>query len=77
MATKEDIARLEMATKEDFAKMVTKELFAKHETATKEHFAKIEKDFARFEKKLAVLNFAVFTMGPVLVAFMVKLTFFP
>ena len=50
--------------------MVTKELFAKHETATKEHFARIE-------KKLAVLNFAVFTMGPVLVAFMVKLTFFP
>ena len=61
-----------MATKELFAKheTATKELFAKHETATKEHFARIE-------KKLAVLNFAVFTMGPVLVAFMVKLTFFP
>ena len=72
MATKEDIAKLAMATKEDFAKhaLATKELFAKHETATKEHFARIE-------KKLAVLNFAVFTMGPVLVAFMVKLTFFP
>ena len=72
MATKEDVARLEMATKEDIAKlaMATKEDFAKHEMATKENFARIE-------KKLAVLNFAMFTIGPVLVAFMVKLTFFP
>ena len=83
MATKEDVARLEMATKEDIAKlaMATKEAFAKHEMATKEDFAKLamatKEDFARIQKKLAVLNFAVFTMGPVLVAFMVKLTFFP
>ena len=72
MATKEDFARLEMTTKEDIARlaMATKEDFAKHEMATKENFARIE-------KKLAVLNFAMFTIGPVLVAFMVKLTFFP
>ena len=74
MATKEDIARLEgnMATKEDVARleMATKEDFAKLAMATKE-------DFARIEKKLAVLNFAMFTIGPALVAFMVKLTFFP
>ena len=83
MATKEDVARLEMATKEDIAKlaMATKEDFAKLEMATKEDFAKhamaTKEDFARIEKKLAVLNFAMFTIGPVLVAFMVKLTFFP
>ena len=83
MATKEDVARLEMATKEDIAKlaMATKEDIAKLAMATKEDFAKHEmatkEDFARIEKKLAVLNFAMFTIGPVLVAFMVKLTFFP
>ena len=85
------LRKTEMATKEDFAKhaMATKEDFAKHEMATKEDFAKqgrlarrwlprkTSRLPRRIEKKLAVLNFAMFTMGPVLVAFMVKLTFFP
>ncbi len=83
MATKEDVARLEIATKEDIARleMATKEDIAKLAMATKEDFAKLamatKENFARIEKKLAVLNFAMFTIGPVLVAFMVKLTFFP
>ena len=54
--------------------MATKEDFAKHAMAKDQA---TRENFARIEKNLAVLNFAMFTIGPVLVAFMVKLTFFP
>ena len=81
MATKEDLAKHAMTTKEDRKTCDGHQGSAKHAVATKEDFAKhamaTKEDFARIEKKLAVLNFAMFTMGPVLVAFMVKLTFFP
>ena len=52
-----------MATKEDIARLGAN-------MATKE-------DIARIEKRLAVLSFAVFSFLPALLAFMVKLTFFP
>ncbi|MCY4488678.1 MAG: hypothetical protein OXF11_16410 [Deltaproteobacteria bacterium] len=80
MATKEDIARLErnMATKEDLARLESNsnERFAKIESAmaTKET---TNERFAKIEKQLAVLNFAVFSFGSAILAFMVKLTFFP
>ena len=34
-------------------------------------------DIARLEKKIAVLNFAVLSFGPAIMALLVKLTFFP
>ena len=52
-----------MATKEDIARL-------ENTMATKE-------DIARLEKQIAVLRFGVFTIGPAILAFMVKLTFFP
>ncbi|MDE0030210.1 MAG: hypothetical protein OXU42_12510 [Deltaproteobacteria bacterium] len=90
MATKEDIARLEkdiarleMATKQEFArlesKLATKEALAKLEgrVARIENTMATKDDIARLEKQIAVLSFAVFTGIPAMLAFMVKLTFFP
>ena len=34
-------------------------------------------DIARLDKKIAVLNIAVFSFGPAILALLVKLTFFP
>ena len=34
-------------------------------------------DIARIDKRLAVVSFAVLTLGPAVVAMLVKLTFFP
>ncbi len=41
-----------------------------------EHLATRE-DIARLDKKIAVLNIAVFSFGPAILALLVKLTFFP
>ena len=70
MATREDIAKLEsrMATKEDLGGV--KQDIARLETATKD-------EFARLDKKIGILNFAVFSFGPTIVAMLAKLIFFP
>ena len=67
---RQDIVKLEsrMATKEDLGGV--KQDIAKLELATK-------KDIARLEKKIAALNVAVFSLGPAILAMLVKLTFFP
>lgn len=79
MATKEDIAGVEkdiarleskMATKEDLAKLEGRVARIENTMATKD-------DIARLEKQIAVLSFAVLIGVPAILAFMVKLTFFP
>ena len=92
MATKDDFARLEanfarleanMVTKDDFAKLqvTVKEDFARFQVTVKEDFNNFQtaadKKFAKLEKQIAVLRYAVFTGVPAVLAFMVKLTFFP
>ena len=79
MATKEDIAGL----KENIAKIWKDMARLESVMATKQDIARLEstmatkQDIARIEKRLAVLSFAGYTIGPALLAFMVKLTFFP
>ena len=66
IATRDDIAN--MATKHDIANMATKHDIAN--MATKE-------DISHLEKRIAVLSFAILSLGPAILAFVVKLTFFP
>ena len=70
LATREVVASLEkeMATKEDIANS---------EKATKEDIARLDKVVARMDKKLAVLNLAVFSFIPAALTLLVKLVFFP
>ena len=37
----------------------------------------VKQDIARLDKRIAVLNLAVFSFGPAILALLVKLTFFP
>ena len=57
-----------IATRDDIANMATKHDIAS--MATKE-------DISRLEKRIAVLSFAILSLGPAILAFVVKLTFFP
>ena len=68
MATKADIANSEKATKEDIASLAK---------ATKDDFARLDKVVGRMDKKLAVLNLAVFSFIPAALTLLVKLVFFP
>lgn len=90
MATKDDIARLDgritwleanVATKDDIAKLDGRITRLEANMVTKEDFAAFlkatDEKFARLEKQIAVLRYAVFTGGPAILAFMAKLTFFP
>ena len=92
IATKEDIAGLEATMGRQIARLDAKiagldaklgheiaRLEAKigHEVAGLAAKMATKDDIAGIEKQIAVLRFAVFTFGPALLAFMVKLTFFP
>ena len=81
MATKADIANSEKATKEVVAslekQMATKADIANSEKATKEDIARLDKVVTRMDKKLAVLNLAVFSLIPAALTLLVKLVFFP
>ncbi len=79
MATRDDINRVEgdiarieanMATRDDINRVEGDIARIEANMATRD-------DIARIEKQIAVLRFAVFTGGPAILAFMVKLTFFP
>ena len=78
-ATKEDIASLAKATKADIAGLAkaTKEDIANSEKATREDIARLDKVVTRMDKKLAVLNLAVFSFIPAALTLLVKLVFFP
>ena len=93
MATKEDIAGLKediaglkeniAGLKEDIARIWKNMARLESVMATKQDIARLEsimatkQDIAKIEKRLAVLSFAVFSFLPAVLAFMVKLTFFP
>ena len=68
-----------LATTADIAALRTDN--AEHRAATAadiaEHRAATTADTARLERELAVLKMGVFTIGPVTLALLVKLVFFP
>ena len=78
-ATKADIAGLATATKEDIAnsEKATKEDIANLAKSTKADIARLDKVVTRMDKKLAVLNLAVFSFIPAALTLLVKLVFFP
>ena len=78
-ATKADIAGLAKATKEDIAnsEKATKEDIANLAKSTKADIARLDKVVTRMDKKLAVLNLAVFSFIPAALTLLVKLVFFP
>ena len=78
-ATKADIAGLAAATKEDIAnsEKATKEDIANLAKSTKADIARLDKVVTRMDKKLAVLNLAVFSFIPAALTLLVKLVFFP
>ena len=78
-ATKEDIAGLATATKADIAnsEKAMKADIACLAKATKEDIARLDKVVTRMDKKLAVLNLAVFSFIPAALTLLVKLVFFP
>ena len=78
-ATKEDIANSEKATKEDIAGLAkaTRADIAGLAKATREDIARLDKVVARMDKKLAVLNLAVFSFIPAALTLLMKLVFFP
>lgn len=58
----------QLASKEDISDV--RQDIARLESATKDKFATLD-------KKIAILNFAVFSFGPAIVAMLVKLILFP
>ena len=79
LATTADIAALRTDNAEHRA--ATAADIAEHRAATAadiaEHRAATTADTARLERELAVLKMGVFTIGPVTLALLVKLVFFP
>ena len=71
-------AAAEVAKTQDFAsKSDVLELGAQLQTEMDKRFAEVDKRFAAIEKSLAVLKFAVFSGGSVILALLAKLVFFP
>ena len=58
---KQDIARLETDLRKDIARLETD----------------LKQDIARLDKRVAVLNLAVFSFGPTIIVLLLKLVFFP
>ena len=79
MATKADIVASEKATKADIvaSEKATKADIVASEKATKADIARLDRVVARLDKKLAVLNLAVFSFIPAALTLLVKLVFFP
>jgi len=65
----------------DKAKAAAGEVAKTQDFATKSDLlelqSKIDTRFADLEKSLAVLKFAIFSVGPMILALLVKLVFFP
>ena len=63
-------ALIEAGSSPEKAKAAASAIPVTERLATKE-------DIAKLDKKIAVLNIAVFSFGPAILALLVKLTFFP
>ena len=93
LASKSDLfessARLQSAMEKRFVAMEQRfaemdrrfaEVFAEMDRRFAEvdrRFAEVDKRFAEVDKSLAVLKFAVFSAGPIILALLIKLVFFP
>ncbi len=74
-------ALIEAGTSADKARAAAAAIPVVERLATKEDITEVRQDIARLEarldKKIAVLNLAVFGFGPAMLALLVKLVFFP
>lgn len=75
LATKDDIAQLraEIAATRAESKQDNAELRAE----LKQDKAELKQDIADLKREVAVTKFGTFTMGPAILALLIKLTFFP
>ena len=65
---KEDLAQVKSELKQDISDM---------RFELKQDIVDVRQDIARLDKRIAVLNLAVFSFGPAIVALLAKLAFFP
>ena len=67
----------DMATKEDITDIRQDTADIRREIAGIKQVMATKEDIARLDRRIAVLNFAVFSFGPAILGLLVKLTFFP
>ncbi len=79
LATKDDIAQLraEIAATRAESKQDNAELRAELKQDNAGLGAELKQDIADLRREVAVTKFGTFTMGPAILALLVKLTFFP
>ncbi len=65
---KEDLTEVKSELKQDISDV---------RTELKQDISDVKQDVARLDKRIAVLNLAVFSFGPAIVGLLVKLAFFP
>ena len=70
-------ALIEAGTSADKAGAAAAAIPVAESLATREDITEVKQDIARLDKKIAVLNLAVFSLGPAILAMLVKLVFFP
>ena len=68
-----------LVTREEFTdeKGMLKEDLTEVKSELKQDISGVKQDVARLDKRIAVLNLAVFSFGPAIVGLLVKLAFFP
>jgi len=70
-------ALIEAGTSADKARAAAATIPVVERLATREDITEVKQDIARLDKRIAVLNLAVFSFGPAMLALLVKLVFFP
>ena len=76
---KQDIGDVRTELKQDISDVRTelKQDIGDVKTELKQDIGDVKQDVARLDKRIAVLNLAVFSFGPAIVGLLVKLAFFP
>ena len=79
VATKRDIAELRAATKRDIAELRAEIVGARAESKqdNTDLRAELKLEIADLKREVAVVKLGTFTIGSAILAFLVKLTFFP
>ena len=75
LATKADLLELGAQLRAEIDKRFTE--VAKRFTEVDKRFADLDRRFADLDKSLAIVKFAVFSGGSVILALLIKLVFFP
>ena len=70
-------ALIEAGTSADKARAAAAAIPVAESLATREDITEVKQDIARLDKKIVGLNLAVFSLGPAILAMLVKLVFFP